>query len=237
MSGRPTSSAGGSRPFTASAFRPPSARPSTSAGAFDHDYQYTYDNAYIEEEEEEEESDTEDLFAFLPPSTADQQRDIEKQRAIDFSRESPDYNHVLTNAVPSDIPPLAYPSPTFDPYARFPSEAAGPSRLFPVPVSQVPVESPPSTASNHGQSDPYRMRRLSTVLTSTTGTHPSRTSVLSSREIRVSLPSSPPEKQVEVEEDPRYQRIRHPSSTLGDSTTLSITPSMLEQDSREGSIK
>lgn len=232
MSGRPTSSAGGSRPFTASAFRSPSARPLTSAGAFDRDHQYTYDNAYIEEEEEEE-SDTEDLFAFLPPSTADQQRDAEKQRALDLSP-APDYNHVFTNAVPSDIPPLAFPSPTFDPYARFPSEAAGPSRPFPVPVSQIPVESPPSTASNHGASDPYRMRRLSAARTGTTGTHPSRTSALSSREIPVSLPSSPPEKQ--VKEDLRYQKIRHPSS-MGDSTTLSITPSMLEQDSRDGSIK
>jgi hypothetical protein len=234
MSGRPTSSAGGSRPFTASAFRPPSARPSTSAGALDRDHHYTYDNAYIDEEEEEE-SDTEDLFAFLPPSTADQQRDLEKQRALDHSPQVPDYDNIFSNAVSSDTSPLAYPSPTFDPYARFPSEVAGPSRFFPPPVSQIPVESPPSTASNHGASDPYRMRRLSTALTGTTGSHPSRTSALSSRKIRVNLHSSPPEKQ--VEEGSRYQRIRHPSSTLGDSTTLSITPSMLEQDSREGSIK
>ncbi|KAG2358089.1 hypothetical protein BDR07DRAFT_1489857 [Suillus spraguei] len=105
MSGRPTSSAGGSRPFTASAFRTSSARPPTSAGAFDRDHQYTYDNAYIEEEEEEE-SDTEDLFAFLPPSTADQERDLEKQRAADLSRISPDYANVFANAVPSDVPHL-----------------------------------------------------------------------------------------------------------------------------------
>lgn len=236
MSGRPTSSAGGSRPFTASAFRSPSARPSTSAGAFDRDRQYTYDNAYIEEEEEEE-SDTEDLFAFLPPSTADQQRDVEKQRALDFSRISPDYTNVFANTVPSDIPPLVYPSPTFDPYARFSSETAGPSRRFSVPVSQVPVESPPSTASNQGASDPYGMRRLSTALTNTTNTHPSRTSAPSSRGIRVSLPSRPPEKYVEEDHRNSSRRIQRPSSTLGDSTTLSITPSMLEQDSREGSIK
>ncbi|KAG1824408.1 uncharacterized protein BJ212DRAFT_523243 [Suillus subaureus] len=194
MSGRPTSSAGGSRPFTASAFRTSSARPPTSAGAFDRDHQYTYDNAYIEEEEEEE-SDTEDLFAFLPPSTADQQRDVEKQRAADLSRISPDYANVFANTVPSDAPPLVYPAPTFDPWSRFSSEAAGPSRLFPVPISQVPVESPPSTASNQGASDPYRMRRLSTALSGTTNTHPSRPSIPNSRQIRVSLTSSPPEKQ------------------------------------------
>ena len=231
MSGRPPSSAGASRPFTASAFRPSSARPSTSAGAFDCDRQYTYGDAYIEEEEEE--SDTEDLFAFLPPSTTDQQRDADNQRAFEFPPAAPVYGQVFANAVPSDHPPLSYPSPTFDPYARFPSEVAGPSRPFPVPVSQIPVESPPSTASNHGASDPYRMRRLSTALTGTTGTHPSRTSALSSREIRVSLPSGLPEKMVE---DLHYQRIRHPSSTLGDTVTLSITPSMLE-DSHDGSIK
>lgn len=236
MSGRPTSSAGGSRPFTASAFRTSSARPPTSAGAFEHDHQYTYDNAYIEEEEEEE-SDTEDLFAFLPPSTADQQRDIEKQRAADLSRISPDYANVFANAVPSDAPPLVYPAPAFHPWSNFASEMAGPSRLFPVPISQVPVESPPSTASHQGASDPYRMRRLSTALSSPTNTHHSRPSVPNSRKIRVSLTSSQPEKYVEEDLRNSSQRTRHPSSTLGDSTTLSITPSMLEQDSRDGSIK
>lgn len=236
MSGRPTSSAGGSRPFTASAFRTSSARPPTSAGAFNREHQYTYDNAYIEEEEEEE-SDTEDLFAFLPPSTADQQRDLEKQRAADLSRISPDYTNIFANTVPSDVPPLIYPAPTFDPWARFSSETAGPSRLFPVPISQVPVESPPSTASNQGASDPYRMRRLSTAISSTTNTHPSRHSAPNSRQIRISLTSSPHDKHVEEDLRNSSQRTRHPSSTLGDSTTLSITPSMLEQDSRDGSIK
>lgn len=236
MSGRPTSSAGGSRPFTASDFRTSSARPPTSAGAFDRDHQYAYDNAYIEEEEEEE-SDTEDLFAFLPPSTADQQRDIEKQRAADLSRISPDYANVFANAVPSDVPPLVYPASTFHPWSRFSHEAAGPSRLFPVPISQVPVESPPSTASNQGASDPYHMRRLSTAMSSTTNTHPSRPSIPNSRQIRVSLTSRPPEKYVEEDLRNSSQRTRHPSSTLGDSTTLSITPSMLEQDSCNGSIK
>jgi hypothetical protein len=236
MSGRPTSSAGGSRPFTASAFRTSSARPPTSAGAFDRDHQYAYDNAYIEEEEEEE-SDTEDLFAFLPPSTADQQRDVEKQRAADLSRITPDYANVFANTVPSDVPPLVYPAPAFHPWTRFSSETAGPSRPFPVPISQVPVESPPSTASQQGASDPYRMHRLSTAVSSPTSTHHSRPSVPSSRQIRVSLTSSPPEKYVEEDLRNSSQRTRHPSSTLGDSTTLSITPSMLEQDSRDGSIK
>jgi hypothetical protein len=81
------------------------------------------------------------------------------------------------------------------------------------------------------------MRRLSTAMSSTTNTHPSRPSIPNSRQIRVSLTSRPPEKYVEEDLRNSSQRTRHPSSTLGDSTTLSITPSMLEQDSCNGSIK
>ncbi|KIJ66008.1 hypothetical protein HYDPIDRAFT_110132 [Hydnomerulius pinastri MD-312] len=236
MSRRPTSSAGGSRPFTSSAFRPPSARPPTSGGAFDREHQYSYDNTYFEEEEEE--SDTDDLFAFLPPSTADQQRDYEKQHPQELLSHAPAYDQVFANAVPPNEPPVAYPPPTFDPYARFPADAAGPSSLFTPPVSHVPVDSPPSTASQQAASDPYRMRRLSTARTGTTDTRPSRTSAISSREIHVNLPSSPPEKTIEVDMPESSRRKRHPSSTIGgDTATLDLTPSMMEQDSRDGSIK
>ncbi|KAG6332224.1 hypothetical protein ID866_6863 [Astraeus odoratus] len=230
MSNRPTTSAGGPRPFTA--HDAPPHPPPTSAGALDHDRHYSYDHAFFEEEEEE--SDAEDLFAFLPPSTADQQRDLQKQ---DLLLRSPAYGHVFPNAVLPDVHPLPYPLPAFNPHARFPSDAAGPSSLFTPPISNQPVESPPSTASQHGPNDLYRMRRLSTARTGTAETRPS---VTSSREIRLNLPSSPPEKTIEVEVDYPMSspRKRHPSSTIGGETaTLSITPSMLEQDSRDGSIK
>ena len=90
MQGRPSSSA---RPTT-------SARPST---AFDRD-QFQYQQQHLQQqqpyglEEEYEESDDEDVFAFLPPSTADQ---VERQStSFAFG------NHVQ------------YPEPTFDPWGR-----------------------------------------------------------------------------------------------------------------------
>ncbi|KIO10350.1 hypothetical protein M404DRAFT_904268 [Pisolithus tinctorius Marx 270] len=197
-------------------------RPVTSAGrprtagppAFDHDTPYDHNTYIAEEDDEDDESDAGDLFAFLPPSTADQQRDESLQQH--FSP-SPDY-------------------PIFDPYARFPANAAGPSSRFTPPISSQPVESPPSTASQQGGAhDPYRMRRLSNPRTGTAETRPSGTS---SRDIHVNLPSSPREKSLEVEYSEIPSRKRHPSSTIGpDTTTLSLTPSMLEQDSRDGSIK
>lgn len=230
MHDRPTTS-GGRRPPTASASAAHSSLPRTPPGAFDHDRHYSYDNAFIEEEEEE--SDAEDLFAFLPPSTADQQRELEKQRAQDHFRRPSDYSNIFANALPPSSGPPAYPAPAFHPHSRFPSEA-GPSSLFQPPVSNLPVESPPSTSSQQGTNDPYRMRRLSTARTGTAETRPSITSI---REIHVNLPPSVPEKDIDVEYPDSLQRKRHPSSTIADTATLSLTPSMLEQDSRDGSIK
>lgn len=229
MARRPTSSAGASRPFTSSGPRHPA-----SPGAFDHVH-YACDNAYLEEEEEDE-SDTEDLFAFLPPSTADQQRDAEKLRTNELLHSTSHYPHLFAHTLPQDATPVAFPSPTFDRYSRFPAEVAGPSSLFAPPVSNIPVDSPPSTISQHASSDPYRMRRLSTA-PPTTETRRSRTSAISSREIHVDLPSSPPSKT--LEDDPlSSRRKRNLSSTIADDTaTLELTPSMLEEDSRDGSIK
>lgn len=137
--------------------RPPSSsaqRPPTSTGAQHHTQQYTYD--YDNEEEDlEEESDAEDVFAFLPPSTADQEQ-----------------HHYLTQDDPLQTP-IAYPSPTFDPHARFPADTPLAGTSYPPPIS------PPSTESN-GQDDPYRMRRLS------------------SREVHVALPGTSSEKDPEA---------------------------------------
>ncbi|KAG9312163.1 OPT-domain-containing protein [Chiua virens] len=229
MARRPASSAGGSRPLTSSGLHH-----ATSPGAFQH-ANYPNNNAYIEEDEDEE-SDTEDLFAFLPPSTADQQRDAQKH-SQELLHTAPQYPHIYPNAIPPTPPSLSYPLPTFDPYARFPTDIAGPSSLFSPPISNIPVESPPSTISQNASSDPYRMRRLSTAHPATAETRPSRTT-LSSREIHVDLPSSPPEKSLEIDHPHLSRRKRNLSSTIADdTTTLDLTPSMLEEDSRDGSIK
>jgi hypothetical protein len=45
----------------------PLARPTTSAGIFDRDNQYTYSQDYSQGEDDD--SDVEDLFAFVPPTT------------------------------------------------------------------------------------------------------------------------------------------------------------------------
>ena len=71
----------------------------------------------------------------------------------------------------------------------------------------------------------------------TTETRPSRTSAISSREIHVDLPSNPPEKIFEFDPPKSSRRKRILSSTIADDTTLDLTPSMLEEDSRDGSIK
>lgn len=225
MANRPVTSAGG--PRTDATFDAPNA-----VAALDHD---PHMNTYTVEEEDDDESDAGVLFAFLPPSTADQQRAMHDERTQDSFNHSSDYGHFFANAVPQDPYPVAYPSPTFDPFARFPANAAGPSSHFTPPVSNQPVESPPSTASQQGAHDPYRMQRLSNPRTGTADTRPS---ITSSRGIHVNLPPTPREKSLEVEYSDIHHRKRHPSSTIGpDTTTLSLTPSMLEQDSRDGSIK
>ncbi|PFH46866.1 hypothetical protein AMATHDRAFT_50724 [Amanita thiersii Skay4041] len=91
---------------------------------------------------------------------------------------------------------ITYPSPTFDPYARFPADSL-PQRptsksvpaTSPAPSNtptytyhlQPPPQSPPSTDS-HNHDDPFRLRRLNTAVSSMH--HPE------SREVRVSLPST-----------------------------------------------
>lgn len=111
MQGRPSSSA---RPST-------SARPTT---AFDRD-QFQYHQQRLQHqpsiEEEYEESDDEDVFAFLPPTTADQEQSL-SQSPFAF------VNHVQ------------YPEPAFDPWGR----------QYPIPPS-IPADSseiPSSTDPN-----------------------------------------------------------------------------------------
>ena len=241
MPRRPTSSAGSSRPQTAGAFRPTTAN-QPFAPAFDHDPQYAYD---IEEEEEEEESDAEDLFAFLPPSTADQEQqrqDHTKSQAElhnpDLNYHEPDFDQMFAAPVPYEsasgsaaIPPIAPLQPTYDPYARYPADATvGPSTSH-FPFNLPPPQSPPSTGSV-SQCDPYQMRRINPPNTASTDT---RHSGLNPKEVHVALPG-----QLEEGYAVRPLHGKHRSSTAMTSDTLSgmsLSPSMLDVESREGSVK
>lgn len=234
MPSRPLSSAGGHRPQTASGLAQPLANQSTAVEGFDHEPQYTYS---IDEDDEEEESDAEDLFAFLPPSTADQEKQRQEHtdsQLADTSKHQPDTDGMFAVSLPSSYAsPISPPPPIYDRNTRYP--VSGPSGIQ-LPISPFPVESPPSTGSQqqHSSSDgAYQMRRVKPPTTHSGSTEiaRSRTSGTSSRQVHVALPS-PLEKS---SEDRSSRAGKRKSMTTVD--TNSFTPSMLEQDSREGSVK
>ncbi|KAF7969963.1 hypothetical protein HWV62_25516 [Athelia sp. TMB] len=231
MPRRPTSSAGGSaRPYTSGGFRPSTANHGMDPGAYDHEPQYTYG---IEEDEEEEESDTEDLFAFLPPSTADQQQQHQEHTQSQAAKFEPNYDDLFAATLPAQQTVITPPAPTFDPYARYPGDSTiGPSSLASLYHPTAPVESPPSTDSQTPHDDPYRMRRIHGQPPTTSTT---RVSGISSRELHVGLPSSP---EKTAEEGYMVGRHGKKSSTLADTFSgISFSPSMMDNDSREGSVK
>ena len=155
--------------------RPSSSRPSTSARpttAFDRD-QFQYQQQHLQqhqpheiEEESEEESDDEDVFAFLPPTTADQEQQPTSQSPFAFG-------------------PVTYPEPTFDPWGRqYPMSAATvppippgiPSQTHspPHPYNKHPIPPPSPSTDSHpstGMSGPdfYRLKRLGTTISSKLG--------------------------------------------------------------------
>ena len=247
MPRRPTSSAASSRPHTAGAFRPTTANQSFVPG-FDHDPQYAYD-IDEEEEEEEEESDAEDLFAFLPPSTADQEQqrqDHTKSQAEfhdpDLTHHQPNFDQMFAASVPygstpgsAAIPPITPLQPAYDPYARYPADTTvGPSTLH-FPLNLPPPQSPPSTGSV-SRDDPYQMRRMNATNTASSDT---RRSGLNSREVHVALPGQLG-KSIEEGYEVRPFNGKHRSSTAMTSDTLSgmsLSPSMMDIESREGSVK
>ena len=117
------------------------------------------------EEESREESDDEDVFAFLPPTTADQEQQSTSQSLFTFA------------AVP-------YPERTFDPWGRqYPISPAAPaappdirgiaSQTHPHPPPYNKPPSSPSTDSHPstGMSGPdlYRLKRLGTAASSKLG--------------------------------------------------------------------
>jgi hypothetical protein len=176
------------------------------------------------------------LFAFLPPSTADQEKQHQehtKSQLADTSKLQPDTDGMFAVSLPSSqVSPISPLPPIYDPNTRYP--ISGPSG-FHLPISPLPVESPPSTGSQqlHSSNDgTYQMRRVTSPTTHSGSTeYPrSRTSGVSSREVHVALPS-PLVKSIQGSS----RGGKRKSVTTVD--TSSFTPSMLEQDSREGSVK
>jgi hypothetical protein len=220
-------------------------RPTTSTGPY---------GEYDIEEEYEDDSEDEDVFAFLPPRAG------QSQPLDDGPRPT-------TTAAAN----VAFPTPAFNPYARFPAESV---YSGPPPPSQPeshsyqlqpPPSTPPSTSShsNHAENEPYRLKRLSNAVPTTAVSSVGARRPVSSKEVRVNLPSSDGEPRSRSVTKARGESIvSAPISAAGDAEccfsddmdrsmleevkappsipeSVSITPSMLEEDatSREGSIK
>ncbi|KAI0728567.1 OPT-domain-containing protein [Fomitopsis betulina] len=244
MAGRQPSPAG--RPYTPD--RPSTARPSTSGAYFDRDPQYTFSQEYAVDDEEDDESDAEDVFAFCPPPTAQQQ--LEQFPPAQYAEVpflSPGFaDSPGPRSVPVTSTPISIPPPTFDPYNKaapyspsFPGPVPGPSTLHsrhPYPMS--PVETPPSTESNGDEGDAYRLRRLSQApasplagISQGTGKFSGISSALSSRGAHISLSDTKEKYRESLASKPKLQAL---PSTPG---SIISYGSMMEVDSQEGSVK
>ena len=130
--------------------RPSFSRPSTSrpTTTFDRDqFQHRpqqHQPHEIAEEEYEEDSDDEDVFAFLPPTTADQQRQSTSQSPFTFA------------AVP-------YPEPTFDPW----------DRQYPISPLPPPADPIPPNISSEEHSHPHYPYNQPPPVSPSTDSHPS----------------------------------------------------------------
>ncbi|KAG6880016.1 hypothetical protein C0992_007813 [Termitomyces sp. T32_za158] len=242
MAWRQSSAAGSSGPYT-SGGRPSTA---TGRGAFygHHDPQYTYGDYDLEEEEE---SEDEDVFAFQPPSTAEQQQHqqhlqhLQQGHREDHAGDSP--SGQMFSKSPSS-PQLAFPAPTFNPYSRFPADSGVGSSTPQFQYLQPSPETPPSTESNNHNfpADHYRLRPINRPGTAISTQRPATSE---SREVRVTLPggahagSTAGEKDVDMEAG--TSRRRHPKRHDSDiSDSLSLGRSLVDDDdetSRDGSIK
>lgn len=119
-----TTTAMPSPPFSATTipddygFRPTTARPPATA---DYDYPHPppssqYPSEYPIEEAYDAESDDDDVFAFLPPSTADQeQQNCERQLDERPNTFFSNYRPPTAARSPDDV---AFPSPIYDPYGQ-----------------------------------------------------------------------------------------------------------------------
>jgi len=167
------------------------ARPSTSRGGFDPVTDTRLDPTYSQEYsvEEDDESDDEDVFAFRPPSTAEQSSPPQPPSHSHVTPLSPPLPHEYPQYFPTSVPspispppfssfaePLVYSSPTFissTPTHNIPE--AGPSTTSVHFVGKVDTPSPPST-TEHGDShslsneDGFRLRKLGNLPTSPSAT-------------------------------------------------------------------
>ncbi len=116
-----------------------------------------------------------------------------------------------------------YPSPIFDPYARFPADSTQAGRVIHQPLSQ-PL-TPPSTDSQSND-DPYRMTRIQ------------RQTPQSSVEVHVSLPSAGSEKDIEAEAEMRlHTKSSRGSPSIGESYVDDDFDDIDHDGGREASIK
>jgi hypothetical protein len=167
-----------------------SARPTTSRNDIDPTADTYLDLSFSQEYsvEEEDESDDEDVFAFRPPSTAEQSP----------TQQPPSHSHItpLSHPLPHEYPqyfPADAPAPISPPFSSFaeslvyspptfiPSTPthnipeAGPSTTSVHFVGKVDSPSPPST-TEHGDSrslsneDGFRLRKLANLPTSPSAT-------------------------------------------------------------------
>ena len=218
MARREPSSASSSRPRTSSN------RPTTSGGYYSQDTGYTYSNDYSFDEEEE--SEEEDVFAFVPPTTADQR--VEQS----ILQSSP--HHALSST--SQGLHIAFPPPVYDAHASSSHSSSNLTGVLALhhlnhhPSPQIPIETPPSTDSQRTD-DPYRLRR---VVTTTPSTHDaSRNSEIGSRGESRQLHLSLSTTSKRTQEEPSYDITgKEPAPS-----TLASSRSAVDDDSRTESIK
>ncbi|OCH90573.1 hypothetical protein OBBRIDRAFT_588334 [Obba rivulosa] len=260
MAKRPGTSA--SRPYT-------SGRPSTSAGDsgyYDRNAQFTYSQDYSQEysiDEEDEESEAEDVFAFGPPSTAEQQRQLEREQEQRRQHQLADLMLPYTPpgrpsefafplaspalaspalASPALASPVTIPAPTFDPRAHDRGgPTAGPSTIYPRhPYPLSPAESPPSTDSQSQDDNPYRLRRLPPTASSALAGSPPMTAATGLSGVSSAISS----REVHVSLAAVAEKMDEEAGGTKGKARRALTPesssfpSVLDDmDSRDGSIK
>ena len=230
MQGRELSTAdASSRPQTSSH------RPTTSGGYYSTSQGsgYTYSNDYSIEEEEE--SEDEDVFAYVPPTTADQHAGLPS--SILHSPTSPPNDSQEPRHV-------TFPPPVFDPSSPSQDSVRSSTNalsnllllhqqaLNPPPTGMV--ETPPSTDSQDALDDPYRLRRIEPQTPISIDGHSLsqyESTKVSSRRGNFSLTSG---KEKMREAEPNYGTSSGKSHSM---SALESTPSMIDTESRTESIK
>jgi hypothetical protein len=214
--------------------RPTTARPGTSAGiVFNRPPQFTAYSDDASQSFEDDESEDGDVFAYLPPSTAEQ----EQERQRELHQQRPGTTHSQTPAAQFEVtvPSLPYqdvqyPSPSHNPYARFPSDThysplPGPSNIHSrLLTPHDPVTPSASTESYVNDQEGYRMSRINTRSSHQSGkvSHP------------ISLAPSL-DKSYATSDLVHRPSAKRRMSSKADSEIM--TASMIDDESRVGSIK